>query len=165
MSPRCGLSNRGVAVYKDQIHMGTLDSKLVALDTPRCDFGGPSSAGHLWFADPQIARRLRTKGPGVSQSETHRRPTLAGRYRRRESMDCCLCRPRDTGWRRRSYRPHPSRSVYRTSIALTILQPLGARTRFMHLDRLEFGDDRYARNRLLDHIDEYGFDHGGCVAA
>src|SRR6476620_3267440 len=32
MSPCCGPSNRGVAVYKDKVYMGTLDSKLVALD-------------------------------------------------------------------------------------------------------------------------------------
>ena len=32
ISPCCGPSNRGVAVYKDKVYMGTLDSKLVALD-------------------------------------------------------------------------------------------------------------------------------------
>jgi alcohol dehydrogenase (cytochrome c) len=29
----CGANNRGVAIYKDKVYMGTLDSKLVALDT------------------------------------------------------------------------------------------------------------------------------------
>ena len=28
----CGPNNRGVAIYKDKVYMGTLDSKLVALD-------------------------------------------------------------------------------------------------------------------------------------
>jgi hypothetical protein len=62
MTPCCGLSNRGVAVYKGQIHMGTLDSKLVALDTPRCDFGGPSPAGH--YGSP-IHKLLADYGPRV----------------------------------------------------------------------------------------------------
>ena len=30
----CGPNNRGVAVYKDKVYMGTLDSKLVAQDAP-----------------------------------------------------------------------------------------------------------------------------------
>ena len=29
----CGPNNRGVAIYKDKVYMGTLDSKLVALDS------------------------------------------------------------------------------------------------------------------------------------
>ena len=28
----CGPNNRGVAIYDDKVYMGTLDSKLVALD-------------------------------------------------------------------------------------------------------------------------------------
>jgi hypothetical protein len=34
---------------------------------------------------------------------------------------------------------------------------LGGTTHLTHLSRLEFGDDRYTRNRLLDHIDDDGF--------
>ena len=40
----------------------------------------------------KIVRRLGTKGPGVSQPETQRRPTLAGRYRGRDSYGALLVR-------------------------------------------------------------------------
>jgi len=41
----------------------------------------------------------------------------------------------------------------------TLLRVLGAR--LTHLRRLEFGDDRYTCNRLVNHIDDDSFNHGG----
>ena len=45
----CGLNNRGVAIYKDKVFMGTLDSKLVALDA--------KTGSLVWetqIADPEL---------------------------------------------------------------------------------------------------------------
>ncbi|MGD9501028.1 MAG: pyrroloquinoline quinone-dependent dehydrogenase [Methyloceanibacter sp.] len=45
----CGPNNRGVAVYKDKVYMGTLDSKLVALDA--------KTGGLIWetqIAEPEL---------------------------------------------------------------------------------------------------------------
>lgn len=45
----CGPNNRGVAVYKDKVYMGTLDSKLVALDA--------KTGSLVWqtdIADPEL---------------------------------------------------------------------------------------------------------------
>jgi alcohol dehydrogenase (cytochrome c) len=45
----CGPNNRGVAVYKDKVYMGTLDSKLVALDA--------KTGSLIWetqIADPEL---------------------------------------------------------------------------------------------------------------
>ncbi|HEU4692450.1 MAG TPA: PQQ-binding-like beta-propeller repeat protein [Vicinamibacterales bacterium] len=50
----CGPNNRGVAIYKDKVYMGTLDAKLVALD---------SKTGSLVW-ETQIA------GPELGYSET-----------------------------------------------------------------------------------------------
>jgi hypothetical protein len=44
---------------------------------------------------------------------------------------------------------------------MPLLRLLGGSTRLTHLRRFDFGDDRYARNRLLDHIDDDGFNGGG----
>ena len=44
---------------------------------------------------------------------------------------------------------------------LIFLRLLGSTTHLMHLGRLEFGDDRYTWKRLLNHIDDDSFDHGG----
>ncbi len=45
----CGPNNRGVAIYKDKVYMGTLDAKLVALDA--------KSGSLIWetqLADPEL---------------------------------------------------------------------------------------------------------------
>ncbi len=45
----CGPNNRGVAIYKDKVYMGTLDSKLVALDA--------KTGSLIWetqIADPEL---------------------------------------------------------------------------------------------------------------
>ena len=44
---------------------------------------------------------------------------------------------------------------------MTFLRFIWARARFTYFDRLEFGDDCYSRNRLLDHIDDDGLDRRG----
>ena len=60
----CGPNNRGVAIYKDKVYMGTLDSKLVALDakTGSLMLGRPTSpilssvTARPWRRPPSTAK-------------------------------------------------------------------------------------------------------------
>jgi hypothetical protein len=72
-------------------------------------------------------------------------------------------RPKPRGHRRRSG-PASDRGWFGAS---ALLRLLGTYARLgHHLCRLEFGDDRYTGNGLLDHIDDDGFDCGGaCCGA